>query len=177
MKVTIIVDISIRGFNAHCMYPTRYISKALFTRTLRSKHAVHSLPACDTFHSMVSNFFLIFFYGWTLCRLCVTGTNLGQRKHNEFRTCALLVPNVRLALVWRSSGVLYIHTWKNADLFEHAENVRRGWRTQQMNDVYQAFSSNHQRILTHAQRIPTHWQKFFIFLCAGRAWWYVWLGL
>ena len=32
-----------------------------------------------------------------------------------------------------------------------------------MNDVHQAFSSNHQRILTHAQRITTHWPKFFIF--------------
>ena len=41
----------------------------------------------------------------------MTGTNLGQRKHNEPRACALLVPNVRMALVWRSSGV-YIHTWK-----------------------------------------------------------------
>ena len=49
-------------------------------------------------------------------RLCVTGTNLGQRKHNEFRACALLVPNVRLALDWRSSGV-YIPTWKNAHIF------------------------------------------------------------
>ena len=36
-------------------------------------------------------------------------TNLGQRKHNEFRAWALLVPSVRLALVWRSSGV-HIHT-------------------------------------------------------------------
>ena len=69
---------------------------------------------------------------------------------------------------WTSSGV-YIHTWKNAHIFEHAENVRRGWRTH-VNDVHQAFSSNHQRILTHAQRITTHWPKFFIFLCAGCAW-------
>ena len=51
----------------------------------------------------------------------MTGTNLGQRKHNEFRAWALLVPSVRLALVWRSSGV-HIHTWKNAHIFEHAEN-------------------------------------------------------
>ena len=50
--------------------------------------------------------------------------------------------HARLALVWRSSGV-YIHMWKNAHIFEHAENVRRGWRTQKINDVHQAFSSNH----------------------------------
>ena len=43
-------------------------------------------------------FFLIF-YGWTVRRLSVTGANLGQRKYNEFRASALLVPNVRLALV------------------------------------------------------------------------------
>ena len=46
-----------------------------------------------------------------------------------------------------------------------------------MNNVHPAFSSNHQRIMMHAQRITTHWPKYFIFLCAGRAWWYVWLGL
>ena len=74
------------------------VTKALFVRTLRWKHAVHSLPACDVFHNPDSNCFFIFFYGWTVRRLCVTGTNLGQRNHNEFRACALLVPNVRLAL-------------------------------------------------------------------------------
>ena len=61
-------------------------------------------------------FFKIFFYAWTVHRLCVTGTNFGQRKHNEFRACALLVPSVRLALVLRSFGV-GIHTWKNAHIF------------------------------------------------------------
>ena len=44
-------------------------------------------------------FYFFYFYGWTVRCLCATGTNLGQRKHNEFRACALLVPNVRLALV------------------------------------------------------------------------------
>ena len=45
-----------------------------------------------------------------------------------------------------------------------------------MNNVHPAFSSNHQRILMHAQRITTHWLKF-LFLCTWRAWWYVWLSL
>ena len=75
------------------------ISKALFIRTLRWKHAVHSLPACDVFHNPDSNCLFNFFYGWAVRRLCVTGINLSQRKDNEFRACALLVPNVRLALV------------------------------------------------------------------------------
>ena len=71
------------------------VSKALFIRTLRWKHAVHLLPDCDVFHYPDS----IFFYGCTVRRLCVTGTNLGQRKHNEFRACALRVLNIRQALV------------------------------------------------------------------------------
>ena len=85
IKVTIIVDISIIGFNAHCR-PS--VSKALFIR--------YQLA---TFFSIRTIVFILFFYGWTVRRLCVYGKNLGQRKHNEFRACALLVPNVRLALV------------------------------------------------------------------------------
>ena len=73
------------------------VNKALFIRTFRWKHAVHSLPACDVFHNPDSNCFFNCFM--VVRRLCVTGTNLGQRKHNEFRACALLVPNVRLALI------------------------------------------------------------------------------
>ena len=64
------------------------ISKALFIR--------YQLA---TFFSIRTIVFLLFFYGWTAGRLCVNGKNLGQRKHNEFRACILLVPNVRLALV------------------------------------------------------------------------------
>ena len=47
---------------------------------------------------------------------------LGQTSVNENTTNLehILVPNVRLALVRRSSGV-HIHTWKNAHIFEHAE--------------------------------------------------------
>ena len=70
-------------------------------------------------------FFFFFFHAWTVHRLCVTGTNLGQRKHNEFRACALLVPSVRLALGLRFFGV-GIHTWKNAHIFYYAKIVRRG---------------------------------------------------
>ena len=147
IKVTIIVDISMhyRVFKMRTVCVQR-VSNALFICTLRSKHAVQSLSARDVFHNPDSNCFFYCFYGWTLRRLCVNGTNLDQRKHNEFRACNLLVPNVRLALVWRFSDV-YIHTWKNAHIFEHADNVRRGWRTQQMNDIHQASSLNHQRIM------------------------------
>ena len=95
------------------------VSKPLLFRPLRWRHAVHLLPACDVFHNPDSFFFM---RGLCLVYTCPTGTN-------EFRACALLVPSVRLALVWRSSGV-YIHTWKSVHIFEHAVNVCRGWRTQ-----------------------------------------------
>ena len=80
-------------------------------RPTRWQGAVHSHFALETrcafatslrrFSQSGLNFFCVFFYGWTVRRLCVTGTNLGQRKQNEFRACALglLVPYVRLALV------------------------------------------------------------------------------
>ena len=41
-------------------------------------------------------------------RLCVTGTNLGQRKPNEFRACALRVP---ITLDWRWSDDLLASTF------------------------------------------------------------------
>ena len=81
------------------------VSKALFIRTLRWKHAVHSLPACDVFHR--SQIKKKKNYGWTVRRLCVTWTNLGQRKHNEFRACALPC----LTLDWRLSDVLLASTF------------------------------------------------------------------
>ena len=58
------------------------LSKALFIRHLRLKHAVHSLAACDFFHNPDSNCNFNFFYTWTVRRLYVTGTNLSERKHN-----------------------------------------------------------------------------------------------
>ena len=39
------------------------VSKALFIRTLRWKHDVHLLPACDAFLNPDSNCFQIFFMG------------------------------------------------------------------------------------------------------------------
>ena len=94
IRVTIIVDISIIGFNAHCKRLTRAVHShfaletgCVFTTSLR------------IFHNPVSNCFFKIFSGWTVRRLCVTGTNLGQQKHNKFRACALPVPSVRLALV------------------------------------------------------------------------------
>ena len=85
------------------------VRKAVFIRLLRWKHAVYSL------HRTQIVIFSIF-HVWTVRLLSVTGTNLGERKHTEFRVCAVRVPNVRLALVCRSSSV-YIHTWKNAHIF------------------------------------------------------------
>ena len=67
---------------------------------------MHSLPACDVFHNPESNCYFFISHAWIVRRLCVTGTNLGQRKHNEFRECALLVPNVRLASTFTLGNTL-----------------------------------------------------------------------
>ena len=135
------------------------VSKALFIRTLRWKHAVHSLPVCEVFHNPDSNCFFLFFMGG----LCVIYVCLGQTSVNENTTNLERVLYTCLTLDWRWSDVLLPSTFTRGKT--HAENVRRGWRTQNINDVHPAFLSNHQRILTHAQRITTYWPKFFIF-CA-----------
>ena len=59
----------------------------------------------------------LFFNAWNVRRVCVTGTltSFNENKTN-LNACALLVPNLKLALVWRSSKV-YINTWKNAHIF------------------------------------------------------------
>ena len=56
------------------------------------KHAVNLLPTHPVFHNPDC------FHGWTVRHigLCVNGTNLGQRKYNEFRVCAIPVPNLAL---------------------------------------------------------------------------------
>ena len=89
------------------------VTKALFIRTLRWKHAVHSLPACDVFHNPDSFFFFFFFMGG----LCVDTTNLER------------VLYLCLTLDWRWSDVLLASTFtrgKTLTFFEHTENVRRG---------------------------------------------------
>ena len=87
-----------------------------------------------------------------MCRICF---NLSRLRPNWNTTnFALLLPSVRLALVWRSSGV-EIHSGKTLTFLN----------TQKMCV----------EVDVHNKWI-THWPKFFIFLCAGRAWWYVWLS-
>ena len=141
IKVTTIVEISILRFNAHCMRPTRQPS------------AVYSTFALETRCAFVTN--LRRFYTIRIVRrLCVTGKNLGQRKHNEFRACALLVPNVRLALVWRSSGV-YIYKWKNAHIFSMQKmcaevDAHKKWMT---------FIRRSRQIINEFWRTPSEWQR------------------
>ena len=66
---------------------------------------MHSLLACDVFHNPDSNWKKKN-YGWTVRRLCVTGTNLGKRKHNELER----VLSLCLTLDWRWSDVLLTST-------------------------------------------------------------------
>ena len=73
-KATIIVDIGVLEFNAHCMLP-------FATNLLRLSQSRLKL-------------LFLFFQVLTVRRVYVTGTKFGQRKHNEFRE-----PNLRLTLV------------------------------------------------------------------------------
>ena len=78
IKVTIIVDISNIGFNAHCMHPTR------------SQNAVHlhfELKTRCAFATSLRRFsqsgleLIFYIFLWVDCvRLCVTETNLGTTK-------------------------------------------------------------------------------------------------
>ena len=153
------------------------VSKALFIGTLYWKHAVHSLQACDVLHDPDSIFFFKFFYVLTVSRLCVTGTNLGQRKHNEFRACALLVPNARLALVWRSS-VWRLHShvekcshfWACRKCAKRLTHTKNKWRSSGV--IVKSSTDSDARPANHNALT-----KIIHFLCAGRAWLYVWLGL
>ena len=53
---------------------------------------------------------VLFFYAWTVRRLCVTGTNLGKRKQNEIRACAIYA-----MLDWRWFGVLLASTFTRGE--------------------------------------------------------------
>ena len=75
-----------------CVQP---VSKALFIRHLRWKHAVHSLPACDVFHNPDSIFLII------IRGLCVVYVWLGQTSVNEKTTNLERVLYLCLALNWR----------------------------------------------------------------------------
>ena len=127
------------------------VSKALIIRHLRLKHAVHSLPVCDVFHNPDSNCYLLFFYGWTVRRLCVTGTNLGQRKHNEFRACALLVPSVipqwhihdaqSTPWVTKDRAVCRCAFMNFVRLWEEPASLKRIYNVLKINQVYKSAST------------------------------------
>ena len=93
IKFTIIIDISILGFKAQC----KRVSKALFIRLCVENTLCirYKLATFFTIRNQIVK--KKFMRGLHIRSLCVTRTNLGQ--HKEFRVCALLVPNVRLALV------------------------------------------------------------------------------
>ena len=95
IQATIINDISALRASVHCMRPRRKQG------TVYSLFALETRCAFDTNLLRVSQSKLIFlfYYAWTVHRACVTGTNLIQRKDNDFIAFVLRVPNVRLALV------------------------------------------------------------------------------
>ena len=130
------------------------IRKALFIRHLRWKHAVHFVAACDFFHIPDSNCYLFIFLCVDCASFMCDWANLGLRKHNEFRACALLVPRVSLALVWRSSGV-YIHTWKNATFF----NIQKVYAEVDAHDKWITFIRRSRQIINEFWRTPSESQR------------------
>ena len=68
----------------------------------------------------------------------------------QFRACALLVPSVRLALVWRSSGV-DIHTWKNA----HILNMEKMCAEVDAHDEWKPFMRRSRRIINEFWHTPS----------------------
>ena len=63
-----------------------------------------ALSICYIFHIQGSNcVFYLFMHG--LCVVYVTGRNLGQWKHNEYKACVLCLYQTFDCAVWRSYGV------------------------------------------------------------------------
>ena len=88
------------------------VSKALFIRPLRRKHAVHSLPTSDVFHNPDTNY--CFFHAWIVRRLCVTWRKTSE---NENRTNLERVLYLCLALHWCWSDVLLTSTFTRRKTF------------------------------------------------------------
>ena len=130
ITVTIIVDIRIIWFNARCMRTTHYQS------AVRSHFALETRCAFATslrrFSIQTQIVLLFFFYLWSVRRLSVYvwlgQTSVNENTTNYIRACALFVPNVRLALVWRSFGV-YIHTFLYKQKMCTEVDAHKKWMT------------------------------------------------
>ena len=95
------------------------VRKALLICTLRWKHAIHSLPACDVFRNPDSNCFF-FIFSWVDCAsfMCdwdqgyynVLVSLLGQTSVNENTTNLKRVLYLCHTLDWRWSDVLLAST-------------------------------------------------------------------
>ena len=145
------------------MYAT--IRKALFIRPLRWKPAVHSRP---TFLQSQYCYFYFFIRGLRVVYAWLRQTTVNENTTKLERTCALLLPNVRLALVRRFS-VVYIYTRKNSCNAVDAHNkwitfIRRS--RQIINEFWRTLSES-----------QSHWPKLFIFRVLDVRDLYMWLVL
>ena len=144
------------------------VSKALFIRTLRWKHAMHSLPACDVFHNPDSNCFFYFFMGG----LCVVYVWLGQTSVNENTRNLERVHYLCLTLHWRLHSHVEKRTqfWASRKCAQWLTHTKNKWRSSGV--LIKSSTNSDARPANHNALT-----KILYFLCAGRAWWYVWLGL
>ena len=153
------------------------VSKALFIRPLRWKHAVHSLPACDVFHDPDSKCYFLFCHAWTVCRLCLTGTNLGQRKPHENTTNLERVLYLGLTLDWRWSDVLPPSTFTRGKTLTFF-NIQIMCADVDAHNIWITVTRRSRESSTNSNARPANHNaltKILHFLCAGRAWWYVWV--
>ena len=115
-------------------------------------------------------------YGWTVRRLCVTGINLGQRKHKELRTCML---HSCLTLDWRWSDVLLASTFTRGKTLTFL-SMQKMFAEVDAHKKWMTFVRRSRQIVNEFRRTPSESQRTdqnSSFLCAGSAWWYVCLNL
>ena len=120
-----------------------------------------------------------FFYAWTVRRLCMTGTNLGEQNTTNLEGHML---HLCQALDWRWCDFFLTSTFtrgKTRTFLTMQETVECAQRLPHTINGYRSsgvlviWSTNwDERPANHSTLA-----KILHFLCAVRAWWFVWLGL
>ena len=96
---------------------------------------------------------------------------LGQTSVNENTTDLEHVLYLCLALDWGCSEVLLPFTFTGRKMLTSTVDAHKKWIT---------FIRHFRQLISEFWHTPSESQslnKILHFLCAGRAWWYVWLGL
>ena len=134
-----------------------YASNALAKRYSFALCVGNTLCNCyqlATFFTIGTRIVIIFIF--FMRELCVVYVWLGQTSVNKNTTNLERLLYLCLTLDWRWSDVPLASTFTG----------RKKLTFFNMQKMCAEVDANYQRILTHAQRITTHWPKFFMFFCA-----------